>query len=137
VFQTYVLNVSFAFKCMLQVLYLMFQKQIGCCIFLLAFYCLAFCCLASFSDCGGGAARTGEGGAPVASKGDAPWDCGMDASARCPLPLHWHVALQSPLVFYFTKDAEIRVDPGGCQGCSPLMSLIYALNHSYLASNHH
>jgi hypothetical protein len=38
---------------------------------------------------------------------DASGDCGADASARCPFPLCGQITLQSPLVFYFTRDAEI------------------------------
>jgi hypothetical protein len=66
---------------------------------------LALCCLASFSDCGEGATRVGEGGAPGAGGRDAPGDCGMDASARRLLLLRGQVG--SPLVFYFTQDTEM------------------------------
>jgi hypothetical protein len=71
--------------------------------FLLPRLCVSsspFCCLASFSDYGGGATRAGVGGAPRAGGRDAPGDCGADASARCPLPLRGQVTLLSPLVFY-------------------------------------
>jgi hypothetical protein len=34
-------------------------------------------------------------------------DCGVDASALCPLPLRGQIALQFPLVFHFTRDAKI------------------------------
>jgi hypothetical protein len=58
---------------------------------------LVFCCLASFSDCGGGAARAGKGG--------APGDCGADAAHV--VPFHYAAREQSPLVFYFTRDVEM------------------------------
>jgi hypothetical protein len=46
-------------------------------------------------------------GCAGASGWDAPGDCGTGASARSPLSLRRHVALQSPLVFYFTQDAKM------------------------------
>jgi len=44
---------------------------------------------------------------PGAGGGGAPGDCSADASARSPIPLRGQVALMSPLVFYFTRDAEM------------------------------
>jgi hypothetical protein len=51
--------------------------------------------------------RVSKEGVLGASGWDAPGDCGTGASARSPLSLRGQVALQSPLVFYFTQDAKM------------------------------
>jgi hypothetical protein len=51
--------------------------------------------------------RVSKEGALGAGGWDAPGDCGTDASTRSSLSLRGQVALQSPLVFYFTQDAKM------------------------------
>jgi hypothetical protein len=87
-FQTYVLNVSSVFRRMLQVLYLDVSKvdRFGCCIFLLAFYCLTLVFPPRLSAALH-PSQTMEDGPMRACERDALGDCKADVSAHNLLPL--------------------------------------------------
>jgi hypothetical protein len=102
VFQTHVLNVSFVFKRMLQVLYLDVSK-VDWVLQLPSRFQLPRLGVSSSPSAALHPSQTEEGrrrGCARAGGQDTPGDCGANTSTRYPFLLHGQVALQSPLVFY-------------------------------------